>query len=103
MESTKRIIQSKTEAFLNSAHLAKTLVGYGYLLDAAELVGQGAEIGPDLLGRIADRNGKTYIQVRRGLQKAAKVVLACEDRTESPAGDLVWQLLETIFSEKTNP
>ena len=84
-------MEEQMEQSLLRFGVSRRLVGYGYLVTAARLVGEGTEIGPDLLAQVGQLHGRNYYQVRAGVRR----VLCCLPAEVGRGG--VWNGLQNLF------
>ena len=100
MDHESGAMRAKMAAILDAAGVKKRYVGYGYLLDAAELADHGEALGPMLLKQVAEKNHRSYTQVRGGILHVIQALpegVLCA-RSPEQETDPLWDLLGMLFN-----
>ena len=101
METKSGVLRERTAALLDAAGVKKRYVGYGYLLDAADLLEGGAKPGPMLLKQVAVKNHRSYTQVRGGILRVIRSLPEGALRTRpperEPETDPLWDFLGMLY------
>lgn len=101
METKPGVLREKTGIILKESGLRKTLAGFQYILDAADLIEAGAELDTMLLKQVAAKNGRTYTQVRQAILRMGDRLdgsaLTAELLRREKGPDRLWNFLESVF------
>lgn len=103
LDETLEMRRKRVEARLKSWRIPPRLPGYGYILDAADLTGQGHPVNVALLLRVAQVRRCDPHKIYRALVKVEKTFQAtpfgkdAEKRLGRPL--LFWDLLFLLFPD----